>query len=590
MTAILGLNVHHADSSACLMLDGKLIGAVAEERLGDREKHTSKFPINAIRHLLAENNLRLRDISHIALARQPGANINAKLKYTVSNFFNGGFAAAREFLSRQKKTKSEIDLLNELLGEGSENTNLEVVFVEHHLAHIASSYYASNFESITAGFSYDASGDFCSAMMAKCEGQHIEVLQKALLPDSLGFFYTAMCQYIGFDQFGEEYKVMGLAPYGEDQFANEMDQLVSFDENNLFKLNKNYIQMHDGRGSSGQLDEQGKIILAKMYKPSVETLLGVKPRNRYETPISQIEMDIAKSTQRKFERVALQNIKKLQNIVPRTEQLVLAGGCALNGVTNAKIAEVTNFNKHYIQSAASDDGTAIGAAYWCLHNIIGSNERFPMEHAYWGPLHNEQAIKLVSNNSKYFVRKFSNESELINSCVENLIQGKVVGWYQGRSEWGPRALGNRSILANPQIKNMKDVINKKIKKRESFRPFAPSVLYEDANNYFDHVVESPFMQHVCKFKPEWAERLRAVSHIDSTGRLQTVKKENNRMYYNLIKEFSKKSGVSILLNTSFNENEPVVDTPDQAHACFERTDMDALYLGQYYFVKINDHR
>lgn len=579
MTAILGVNAFHPDSSACLVIDGILVGAVAEERLGARNKHTMAFPENAIRWLLSDAGLRLSDMTHVAIARAPAANLLAKAKYALSNPEVGIGAVAR-FLNRQKESSHALDNLAALCGEDPARVKYKVHNVEHHLAHIASSYYLSDFDS-AAGFSYDGSGDFASAMAARCEGTNIEILDRVRLPHSLGHYYTAMCQFIGFDLFGEEYKVMGLAPYGEDRYADVMHKIVETENADWFKLAAGYFTMHRGL-SEAELDDDGQMKLGRLFSDKVTDLFG-EPRDR-TAPITQREKDIARSTQAHFERAAANCVRTLQRHMP-IENLAMAGGCALNGVMNARIYRDFPVEKMYLQCASSDDGTAIGAAYHCWHVEMGRTERFQMKHAFWGPEYPDWRILQAIEASGHDYHVCRSEDETLQMAADHIADGAVLGWYQGRSEWGPRALGNRSILANPCIKNMKDTINAKIKKRESFRPFAPSVLREDVATYFEQDIESPFMMHVVKFRPEWRDVFPAVVHADGTGRLQTVEEENNPLYYRLINAVKARTGHGIVLNTSFNENEPVVDTPDQAIACFDRTDMDVLVLGRYVLTK-----
>ncbi len=580
MTVILGFNAFHADSAACLVVDGQLVGAVAEERLGDRQKHSPAFPANAIRRLLGDAGVRLRDVTHVALARDPQANQGAKLAYVARHPLKAAGAVV-EHLSRNRRTQSTLEQLAAVCGEDPAQVRFQTVGVEHHLAHIASAYYLSPFEELTAGFSYDASGDFASMMAARCEGTRIEVLDRVTLPHSLGFFYTALCQFIGFDEFGEEYKVMGLAPYGEDRYGDLMRELVRLDEGHWYRLALDYFGMHQG-GESGAVDETQRIVMGRFYTDRLTAALGA-PRRRAD-PLTQREKDIARSTQVRFEEAALHCLFRLQGLVP-TAHLAMAGGCALNGVANARIQRETPFKEHYLQAAASDDGTCLGAAYWCWHNILGRTERFHMQHAFWGPEYSPEHIRAVAEGSGFKVHACADDAELVEVAAGLIADGLVTGWYQGRSEWGPRALGNRSILANPAIPTMKDTINAKIKRRESFRPFAPSVLRELVPTYFEQTVDSPFMQHVVKIRPEWRVRLPAVTHVDGTGRLQTVDADSNPLYYRLIDTFRRKTGIGMVLNTSFNENEPIVDTPEQALDCFKRTDMDALCLGRYVLLK-----
>ncbi len=582
MSVILGLNAGHPDSAACLVVDGKLVGAVAEERLGERYKHSPEFPENAVRWLLADNGLKLKDVTHVTMARDSNANRAAKVAYVVRNPVSG-IGSAIEHFGKRKKGASLVETLATACGEDVAAQSFETVPVEHHLAHIASAYYVSPFESLTAGFSYDASGDFCSGMAARCEGTTITPLGKGLLPDSLGFFYTAMCQFIGFERFGEEYKVMGLAPYGEDKYADEMKRLVTLTNDGWFKLAPGYFGMHDpSRKDRTDAGPDERIVVARHYEDRMAEVFGA-PRQR-EDPLTQREMDIARSAQVRFEEAALHCLNMLHKQVP-TGQLVMAGGCALNGVANARILRETPFTTPYLQAAASDDGACLGAAYHVWHQVQGRTERYHMEHAAWGPGYSDDRIRKVAESAGYPLTVCADEDELVSVASGLIADGLVTGWYQGRSEWGPRALGNRSILANPAILTMKDTINAKIKRRESFRPFAPSVLREDVPVYFEQDVYSPFMMHVVKLRPEWQGRLPAITHVDGTGRLQSVDKASNALYHKLISAFKQRTGIGMVLNTSFNENEPVVDTPEQALACFARTEMDALCLGRYILRK-----
>ena len=579
MTAILGINAYHADSAACLLIDGKLVGAVAEERLGVRQKHSSAFPVNAIRWLLDDNGLTLSDITHLAIPRNTSVNRGAKLAHILKHPITG-LASAWTHIARSRDTASMINKLATICDVDPSQARFETIAVEHHLSHIASSYYCSPFDNLTAGFSYDASGDFASAMAARCEGTKIDILDRVTLPDSLGFFYTALSQFIGFDNFGEEYKVMGLAPYGEDNYQDEMKTLLALPDGKWFKLNQNYFGMHKG-GQSGDVDVDNNLIMGQLYDNRMEEIFG-SPAQR--GTVSQREKDLARSMQIRFEEAALHCLHHLHSLVP-TEQLVMAGGCALNGVANARILRETPFTTPYLQAAASDDGTCLGAAYWVWHNKLRRKERFHMKHSSWGPEYSDHELRKAIEATGFDIKICRDDAELVDKAADLIAEGYVTGWYQGRSEWGPRALGNRSILANPGRADMKDIINAKIKRRESFRPFAPSVLKNDVATYFEQNIASPFMMHVVKIKPEWRERLPAITHIDGTGRLQSVNAETNSLYFDLITAFKKRTGIGMVLNTSFNENEPIVDRPEQAVSCFMRTDMDALVMGRYIVKK-----
>jgi carbamoyltransferase len=317
--------------------------------------------------------------------------------------------------------------------------------------------------------------------------------------------------------------------------------------------------------------------MKRLYSDRIVEALGA-PRRRND-PLTAREKNIARSTQARFEMAAVHCIERLHSMVP-SERLVMSGGCALNGVVNARILRETPFTASYLQAAASDDGTCLGAAYWVWHNTLGKAERFQMRHAFWGPEYSEERLRRAADAAGFAIQECGNDDELVETAAGLVAAGFVTGWYQGRSEWGPRALGNRSILANPAIPSIKDTINAKIKRRETFRPFAPSVLAEDVATYFEQDIRSPFMMHVVKIRPEWRERLPAVTHVDGTGRLQSVDADSNPLYYKLIRAVKKHTGIGAVLNTSFNENEPIVDSPEQAVDCFLRTDMDALCFGR----------
>ncbi|MEM6532616.1 MAG: carbamoyltransferase C-terminal domain-containing protein [Myxococcota bacterium] len=578
MSAILGINFQHADSAACLLVDGELKTAIAEERLGSRRKHDPSFPANAIRTVLANSGLSLSDVTHVAVPRDPNANLTAKFGYVVKNPLEGGRAAVEHF-SRRTASASLRELLAESVGAELSSLQFDEVPVEHHLAHVSSAYYCSPFTDTTAGFSYDASGDFASMMAARCVGNKIEVLDRVLLPHSLGFFYTAICQFIGFDRFGEEYKVMGLAPYGQDVYQPLMEDLIRLESDGWFRLNTRYFNSHQG-GRSGALDEEGYILMGRLFTQALVERVG-PPRSR-NSPITQREKDLARSCQVRFERVALHCMNQLHKRVP-SNQVVYAGGCALNGVANSLFLRDSDFNRTYLQCASSDDGTSLGAALWAYHNVAGGSERFEMRHAYWGT---ESSDETCEKEAAATGMPFKVYEDCVPERVAEMVDsGMVVGWFQGRSEWGPRALGNRSILASPLVSDMKAIINQKIKKRESFRPFAPSVIKEDVADYFEQTVDSPFMMHVVKLRPEWRGRLPAITHVDGTGRLQTVTAQANLLYYRLLRRLKELSGVGIVLNTSFNENEPIVETPRQAIQCFLRTELDAICLGKTIIVK-----
>jgi carbamoyltransferase len=575
---IIGLNSFHPDSAACALRDGKLVAAVAEERLGQRLKHVAGFPGRALAEVLRMAGATMREVDYLAIGNDSNANLQAKSAHVLKAPFKSAHGVLTHFQRRAKMSSAQ-KMAAEACGVSEADCRFEVVRVEHHLAHVASSYFASDFDK-AAGFSYDGSGDFASAMFARCEGNKIAVLDRVFVPHSLGFFYTALCQFIGFDKFGEEYKVMGLAAYGQNQHQRLMREMARAYEGGKFQLDPRYFRPL-GKNLEECVDERGEIILPPLYSPEVEKRLG-PPRVR-TSEITQREKDIACSCQTQFEGIVLGCLRWLHDQVP-TENLVTAGGCALNGVCNARILRETAFKKSYIQCAASDDGTAVGAALYVWNAVLNKPRAGMIDHALWGPEHSETEMEAALSGAGLAFEKLS-RADLLKRAAAHLNAGHVTGWYQGRSEWGPRALGNRSILAHPGWPGMKDMINQKIKRREGFRPFAPSILAEETVNYFEQDVPSPFMMHVVKIKPEKRSALAAVCHEDSTGRLHTVKQSQNALYYDLIRTFSEKSGTPVVLNTSFNENEPIVDTPQQAVNCFLRTDMDVICLGPFVVSK-----
>lgn len=592
MNLIIGINAFHPDSSVCALQDGKLVAAVAEERLGKRIKHVSGFPGRALSAVLKMAGATIRDVDYVAIGNDSNANLGAKVGHVLSTPFKSARGVVTHF-QRRAKMQSIQQLVAEACGVAEGECRFQVVRVEHHLAHIASSFYASNFDE-AAGFSYDGSGDFASAMFARCQGNRIEVLDRVHVPHSLGFFYTALCQFIGFERFGEEYKVMGLAAYGQPAYLDLMRELVTFGNAERlktemlkkaaplgqFRLKQEYFRPL-GKNLEECVDEKGEIVLPPLYSEELVKRLG-PPRQR-GVELSQRDKDVAASCQAHFEEMVLRCLAALHERVPASN-LVTAGGCALNGVCNARILRDTPFNKSYIQCAASDDGTAIGAALYVWNSVLGKPRAGAIEHGFWGQEHSVADMEAALKASGLSYQRFDGAA-LLQRAAEHLNSGHVTGWYQGRSEWGPRALGNRSILAHPGWPGMKDLINAKIKRREAFRPFAPSILAEAVGDYFEQSVESPFMMHVVKIRPKQREALSAVCHQDGTGRLQTVSHRQNALYYDLIKTFAQKSGTPVVLNTSFNENEPVVDTPQQAVNCFTRTDMDVLCLGPFVTCK-----
>jgi carbamoyltransferase len=575
---ILGLNMFHADASAAIVQNGEVVFAIAEERL-NRKKHYGGFPALAIQACLDAVGAKISDVDHVAIGQNGRAHLARKIKYAAANPAN-----ALNFIQLRQRKQAMRDLrllISNALDCDPRLLRFQEHHLEHHMAHIASAFYCSPWEK-AAGFSYDGSGDFVSTMMARCEGTEIEVLDRVFLPDSLGSFYTMICEFIGYGKYGDEGKVMGLAPYGRETYCEQVKSMVDL-RDGTFQLNLNYFQPL-GSNEGMQILPDGTVRLARHYSDCMVRQFGdARPP---EAEISQRDMDLAYAMQQRFEEVFLELLDELQNRV-RSNHLAMAGGCALNSVANGKIFERTAFEKTWIQPAAGDEGLAIGAALHTYHSVLKQPRRYVMGNSYLGPEFSGEYVEQVLRKAELPHRKLHREA-LLEETAAQIAAGKIVGWFQGRMEWGPRALGNRSILAHPGLSEMKDVLNARIKHREWFRPFAPSILAERQNDYFEHGHPSPFMLHVYKIRPEKRDELCAVNHVDNTGRLQTVSREENPLYYDLIRAFERRTGTPVLLNTSFNENEPVVCTPEEAVDCFKRTHMDALAIGPYLIRKRDD--
>jgi carbamoyltransferase len=572
---ILGLNTFHADSSAVLVDagSGALIAAIAEERL-NRVKHFAGFPELAVRECLRMAGAGPDDVAHVAIARDSRANLLAKLGFAVRNLSRIR-QVARQRLERRAEVSSVPQLLETRLGI----RRARVHHVEHHLAHLASSFLVSPFER-AALLSIDGFGDFASTMTGSGQGTSIEIFDRTLFPHSMGVLYTAICQFIGYDSYGDEGKVMGLAPYGEDAYRELFDELVEITDDGGFRLSLEYF-IHHTAGVDYSFDNTGRPTVAPLYSRRLVERLG--PPRVPRTEITQREMDLARSLQACLERVYFAILNALHR---RTgcERLCLSGGVALNSVANGLVLSQTPFQEIYIQPAAGDDGTALGAAYRVLHQVLNRPRTFVMEHASTGPEYSraESAAALAAAGIS---ADRLDEPALLERTAQAIADGKVVGWFQGAMEWGPRALGNRSIVAHPGHPRMKDILNARIKHREWFRPFAPSILEERLADYFDCDHPSPFMLMVYKTRPEVRDALCAINHVDDTGRVQTVSRRANPRYYGLIEAFERITGLPVVLNTSFNENEPIVCTPREAVDCYVRTQMDVLVLGDYFCEK-----
>ena len=572
---ILGLNMFHADASAAIVLDGEVKFAIAEERL-NRRKHFGGFPALAIKACLEAVGAKISDVEHVAVGQDSDANLTRKVQYALANP-----AKILNFIRLRQRKEAMRDvrsLLLKALDVDSSQLRFQEYHLEHHIAHIASAYYCSLWEK-AAGFSYDGSGDFVSTMMARCEGNEIEVLDRVFLPHSLGSLYTMICEFIGYRQYGDEGKVMGLAPYGKETFCDQVGKMIAV-KGSRFQLDLSYFKPL-GSTQGMQVLPDGTVRLARHFSNRMEELFGDSRQPHAE--ITQRDMDLAFAVQHRFEEIFFHLLNQLHSRVP-LDNLAMAGGCALNSVGNGKLFDRTPFRRTYIQPAAGDEGLAIGAALHTYHSVLKQPRRHALTHSYLGPEFSDFRIQSALSRAGLESRKLD-RATFLEQVADQIAAGNVVGWFQGRMEWGPRALGNRSIVAHPGLPNMKDVLNARIKHREWFRPFAPSILADKQAEYFEHDHPSPFMLHVYKIRPEKRKDLCAVNHVDDTGRLQTVTRDENPMYYGLISAFNRKTGIPVILNTSFNENEPIVCTPEEAIDCFQRTRMDVLAIGSFLVVK-----
>ncbi len=572
---ILGINAYHPDSSAAIIHDGKLIAASEEERFL-RIKHWAGFPKEAIRYCLKEANIGLGELDYIALNRNPKANFYKKIIFVLLK--RPCFPLIKDRISNIFKVEGLKNTLSKEFFTPREKIKAKIYNIEHHRAHLASAFFVSPFERATV-VSLDGFGDFTSCMVAKGEDNKIKVLSAVNYPHSLGLIYTAFTQFLGFKKFGDEYKVMGLAAYGKPKYLQQMEEILILKPEGKFALNLDYFAFYKKR--QGMLWNNTEPILEDVFSEKFIEKFG-SPR-KDEEEVSSFHCDLAASLQAMYEK-AFFHILNYAHRITGVSNLCLAGGCALNSLANGKIFEYAPFKEIYIQPGASDAGGSLGAGYYLYHQILDNKREFLMRHAYWGPGFNEEKIgKAMEERKKElegcFVEKVEDDDKLCHKAAELIAQGKIVGWFQGRMEWGPRALGNRSILADPRRKEMKDILNERIKRREWFRPFAPSILLEKVGEYFAKDYPDPLMLKVYPIREEKKEIIPAVTHVDGTGRLQTVSKEENPLYWKLIKEFEKITGIPVLLNTSFNENEPIVCQPKEALDCFLRTKMDVLAMG-----------
>lgn len=589
---ILGINAYHGDAAAAIIRDGELVAAVEEERF-NRCKHCAGFPTESVRYCLEAAGVSIEDVEHIGISRDPSAHLHKKILFaatraakSVGGGFDrsrqssgeksgrGIFGAVAERLANAARVRDLKDELARTLDVPKSRLRAQFHNIEHHRAHLASSFFVSPFER-AALLSIDGFGDFISTMWGVGDGNSIEVLGQVEYPHSTGILYTATTQFIGFPHYGDEGKVMGLAPYGEPRYMEEFRDLIKTEEGGRFRLNLDYFR-HHAEGVEMTWDD-GSPVIGRIFSDEYVKRFG--PAREPGAPLTNRERDIAASLQQRLEEVGFHVLNHLHEKTGLTD-LGLSGGVAYNSVMNGKILLNTPFRRVFVQPAAGDSGTAVGVCYQIYNGILNRPRGFHMEGAYTGPEFSDALIleELVRSGVQF---ETYTDREVTRRAAQDIADGAVMGWFQGRMEFGPRALGNRSIVVDPRRADMKDILNDRIKKREPFRPFAPSILEEHVGEYFEQTHPAPTMLMVYQIKPEHRATIPAVTHVDGSGRLQTVSREVNERYYQLISDFHELTGVPVVLNTSFNENEPIVCTPRHAIDCFMKTRMDVLYIGNY---------
>jgi len=571
---ILGVNAYHANASAAIVVDGRLVAAVEEERL-NRVKYAAGLPARAIQFCLDRVGAKLTEVDHIAIPRDPRARLATKLRFAsrMPRFALDRLRVMKRFAGMREDIATAF-------GIAPESIRAQFHRIEHHTAHLASTYCVSPFDR-AAVLSADGLGDFASAMWAVGEGPQMRMLGDVRFPHSLGIFYTALTQYIGFWKFGDEYKVMGLAAYGQPEFLDECRKMVRADKPLSFKLGLKYFT-HQSQGPEMSWREADRTpVQGRLFSSYLEKRLG--PARKADEPLTSRHHNVAASMQAALEEVLAAHWNALCETT-KQKALCLAGGIAFNCVANGKIFDLTPFERVYVQPAAGDAGLSVGAAFAVNHQVLGRPREFTMDHAYWGPSFSASEIRkcleTMRGEDDVRIEEFD-EQTLLETAARHIADGKILGWYQGASEWGPRALGNRSILADPRRPEMKDILNQRIKHREIFRPFAPSITEEATSEFFEKSHPSPFMTFAYPVRAEKRDVIPAPTHVDGTARLQTVSRTSNPLYWKLLREVGRQTGVPVVLNTSFNDNEPIVNRPEEALNCFQRTRMDVLVLGNF---------
>lgn len=570
MTSILGINAYHGDASASLVIDGQLVAAVEEERF-NRIKHWAGFPVESIRWCLKEGGVAAEELGHVAISFDPRANIGKRIAFVARN--RPSLRAIADRLKRQGKTLGLEEQFARAVGVERGRLRARFHRIEHHPTHVAAGFLISPFGE-AAVLSVDGMGDFTSTLTAYARGSAWDELDRVWFPHSIGFLYSAITMYLGFPYYGDEYKVMGLAPYGEPEFADFFRKVI-YPQGDVFELNLDYFTHHK-QGIRMSWND-GAPIVEPFHSARLEQALG--PMRRKDDEMTPRHDNIARSLQVVTEEILLHLLRRLHGKC-RSSNVCLTGGVAMNSVANGKITRETPFENVYIPAGAADNGTSFGAAFYVWNRLLGGGRGFVQDHAYWG-CKSDNAECLAAVREAGLPCETLPDDALLERTVDKLLEGKVVGWFQGRMEFGARALGNRSLLADPRRADMRDIINLRIKRREKFRPFAPSILEEHVGEWFEIDEPAPYMEKVFPVRKEKHALIPAVTHVDGSGRLQSVSRRTNPRYHALIMKFLEKTGVPVILNTSLNENEPVVRLPQEAISCFLRTDMDALVLGNH---------
>ena len=568
---IIGINFLHSDSSACLFSNNNLIAAAEEERFV-RFKHTSNFPINAIKFCLNIANIDLSDVDFITINTNPSSSLIKKISFLIKNPLS--LTIAFNSLLNTKKKLTLIENIQIL--DNKKKFNGKIIYIDHHISHVSSSLYFSNFDKC-ANISVDGFGDFASTSWGLYDNGNLKITNKIFFPHSLGIFYQSLTQFIGFRSYGDEYKLMGLAPYGKPKYTEQLYEIINKTEKG-FELNLEYFLHH--KKKIFEINDNGQFIYKNLFTSKLNKLFGHQ-RNKNEK-ITEYHFDLACSVQKVYEDIFFHLLNKVYDQF-KLNSLTISGGCAMNSVANGKIKKNTKFENIYISPNPGDAGGAVGSASFFLKNNLKMEPKVK-SYAFLGNSFTDEKIHQIIEkkelNSKFKIEYFKDE-KLFKYVAKLIASEKIVGWYQGKMEWGPRALGNRSILADPRNKEIKNIINSKIKRRESFRPFAPSILKDYTKDWFEIDSDVPFMSEVYMIKKNKRGIIPGITHVDGSGRLQTVTNTNNLRYFKLIQEFYNLTKVPILLNTSFNENEPIVNKPEEAINCFERTMMDNLVLGNW---------